>query len=99
MPLSGWLMASTTPVRIPTTVFGLFELPYPLAPDLAVYLTIHRLHAASAIALATLIAGHASAALVHALWWRDGTLARMTFARCREDAQRSRMRRQPSGAG
>jgi cytochrome b561 len=24
MPLSGWLMATTTPVRVPTVVFGLF---------------------------------------------------------------------------
>ena len=37
MPLSGWLMATTTPVRVPTIVFGLFALPYPLAPDLAIY--------------------------------------------------------------
>jgi cytochrome b561 len=34
MPLSGWLMATSTPVRVPTVVFGLFELPYPLTPDL-----------------------------------------------------------------
>ena len=34
MPLSGWLMATTTPVRVPTFVFGLVELPYPLLPDL-----------------------------------------------------------------
>lgn len=39
MPLSGWLMASTTPVRVPTCVFGLFDLPYPLAPGFATYRT------------------------------------------------------------
>ena len=35
LPLSGWLMVTSTPVRVPTIVFGLFELPYPLAPDIA----------------------------------------------------------------
>ncbi len=30
MPVSGWLMVTTTPVRVPTIVFGLFALPYPV---------------------------------------------------------------------
>jgi cytochrome b561 len=77
MVLSGWLMASTTPVRIPTSVFGAFELPYPLAPDLSVYRFAHAIHVVSAIALASLIAVHAAATLVHALLWRDRTLLRM----------------------
>ena len=34
MPASGWLMATTTPVRVPTIVLGLFPLPYPLASNL-----------------------------------------------------------------
>jgi cytochrome b561 len=33
MPLSGWLMATSTPIRVPTWLFGLLELPYPLAPN------------------------------------------------------------------
>jgi cytochrome b561 len=49
MPLSGWLMASTTPVRVPTFVFGLFELPYPLALDFATYRFARAIHVASAI--------------------------------------------------
>jgi polyisoprenoid-binding protein YceI len=77
MPLSGWLMATTTPVRVPTFVFGLFELPYPLAPALPTYQFAHAVHVASGIALASLIALHFAAALVHALLWRDRTLARM----------------------
>jgi hypothetical protein len=47
MPLSGWLMASTTPVRVPTFVFGLFELPYPLALDFATYRFARAIHVAS----------------------------------------------------
>jgi cytochrome b561 len=79
LPLSGWLMATTTPIRVPTVVFGLFTLPYPLQPDLPAYWLAHAAHVTAAIALAALIALHAAAALVHALWWRDGVLARMAW--------------------
>jgi cytochrome b561 len=77
LPLSGFLMATTTPVRIPTTVFGLFELPYALSPDLTIYRFAHVLHVTAAISLAVLIVLHVAAALAHALRWRDRTLARM----------------------
>ena len=77
MPLSGWLMTTTTPIRVPTAVFGLFELPYPLAPDLPTYQLAHAVHVATAITLGMLIALHVGAALLHALWWRDGTMLRM----------------------
>jgi cytochrome b561 len=77
LPLSGWLMATTTPVRVPTVVFGLFTLPYPLQPDLATYKFVHAVHVVAAIALAALVLLHVAAALVHALWWRDRMLARM----------------------
>jgi cytochrome b561 len=77
LPLSGWLMASTTPVRIPTRVFGLFDLPYPLAPDLSAFRFFHAVHVVAAILLAALVVLHVAAALVHALCWRDRTLRRM----------------------
>jgi cytochrome b561 len=77
MPVSGWLMATTTPVRVPTIVFGLFALPYPLAPDLAIYGLARATHVALAMLLATLIVLHVAAALMHALVCRDQTLARM----------------------
>jgi cytochrome b561 len=77
MPLSGWLMASTTPVRVPTSVFGLFELPYPFAPEFATYRFAHGIHVACAISLAWLIAFHVAATLVHSLMWRDHTVRRM----------------------
>jgi cytochrome b561 len=67
LPLSGWLMATTTPVRVPTLVFGLFGLPYPLAPDLATYRLAHAIHVAAAILLAVLVLLHSAAALAHAL--------------------------------
>ena len=77
MPVSGWLMVTTTPVRVPTVVFGQFTLPYPLAPGLTIYQFAHAAHVTLAILLAALIAIHAAAAMVHALVWRDRTLARM----------------------
>lgn len=77
MPLSGWLMATTTPVRVPTFVFGLVELPYLLSPDLTTYRIAHTIHVVSAIFLALLIVLHVAAAIIHAFVWRDRTLARM----------------------
>jgi cytochrome b561 len=77
LPLSGWLMASTTPVRVPTRLFGLLELPYPLAPDLPVFRFFHAVHVAAAILLAALVALHVAAALIHAVYWRDRILQRM----------------------
>jgi cytochrome b561 len=36
-------------------------------------------HVAGAIVLAAIVILHVAAALVHALWWRDGVLARMAW--------------------
>jgi cytochrome b561 len=77
LPLSGWLMVTSTPVRVPTIVFGLFELPYPLGPDIARFRLAHAAHIVLAVALAAVIVLHVAAALVHAWVWRDRTLVRM----------------------
>jgi cytochrome b561 len=77
LPLSGWLMATTTPIRVPTTVFGLFKLPYVLAPDLLIYTFAQAVHLAAAFSLGLFIILHIAAALVHVLWWRDRTMVRM----------------------
>jgi cytochrome b561 len=66
LPLSGWLMTTTTPVRVPTTVFGFLPLPYPLAPNLRTYQFAHAVHVTAAIMLAALVVLHVAAALVHA---------------------------------
>jgi cytochrome b561 len=55
LPASGWFMATTTPVRVPTVVFGLFALPYPMAPTLAIYRIAHNAHVMLAILLSVLI--------------------------------------------
>ena len=77
LTLSGWLMVTSTPVRVPTFVFGLFELPYPLAPDIARFRLAHGAHVVLAVTLAALGVFHVSAALVHAWVWRDRTLRRI----------------------
>jgi cytochrome b561 len=77
LPFSGWLMTTTTPIRVPTTVLGLLELPYPFAPHLPTYQVARAIHVAAAFSLATLIILHVTAAIAHALWWRDRTVARM----------------------
>jgi cytochrome b561 len=81
MPLSAWLMVTTTPVRVPTFAFGLVELPYPLSPDLTTYQIAQTIHVVSAIFLASLVALHVAAAIIHAVLWRDRTLARMLSGR------------------
>jgi len=77
MPLSGWLMASSTPIRVPTSLFGLLELPYPLPPHLATYRLAHTAHLCLALLFASLIALHVAATIVHAFIWHDRTLGRM----------------------
>jgi cytochrome b561 len=77
LPLSGWLMVTSTPVRVPTLVFGQFELPYPLPPDMLRFRLAHGAHVFLAGALAALVVVHVAAALVHAFVWRDRTLRRM----------------------
>jgi cytochrome b561 len=56
---------------VPTFVFGLVELPYPLLPDLTTYEIAHTLHVVSAIFLASLIILHVVAAFIHGFVWQD----------------------------
>jgi cytochrome b561 len=77
LPASGWLMVTSTPVRVPTVVLGLFELPYPLAPDMLRFRLAHGAHIFLAGVLAALVVIHVTAAFVHALVGRDRTLRRM----------------------
>jgi cytochrome b561 len=90
MPVSGWLMASASPLndanaypaQIRNMVFGLFELPDPIAPgDKALEAAFHAIHFYGALALATLLLLHAGAALKHHLVDRDAVLRRMLWGR------------------
>ena len=90
LPLSGWLMASASPLndagafpfQIKNMVFGLFELPDPFDPGSeALEKTFKAVHLWSAVAMAALLAAHAGAALVHHLVRRDRVLLRMVRGR------------------
>ncbi|TYO90861.1 cytochrome b [Oceanicella actignis] len=86
MPVTGWLMASASPLQdaygIRNMVFGLFELPDPFRPgDQAMADALRRAHFLCALALSAVVAGHAAAALRHHFVLRDNVLRRMLIGR------------------
>jgi cytochrome b561 len=90
LPLTGWLMASASPLNDPgaypmqirNMVFGLFEMPDPISPgDRGLEALFKQLHLGGAIALAALLVVHAGAALKHHFVHRDDVLKRMTLGR------------------
>ena len=77
LPVTGWLMASASPLGLPTVWFGLVSIPHPLGPDAALEVLLANLHALGGKALLALAALHAVAAVKHHLSDRDGTLVAM----------------------
>ncbi|MCA3563631.1 MAG: cytochrome b [Methylocystis sp.] len=75
--ISGWVMASATPLPIPTSVFGLFDLPAIVGRDLATYKLALAVHGWLTKALMALIALHVLAALKRHVIDGDGVLSRM----------------------
>lgn len=88
IPLSGWLMVSSSPLGLPTSYFGLFQWPHIwFLADMTragkkavagVFLETHVFLAWSAIVLVAL---HVAGALYHHLIRRDGVLKSMLPAR------------------
>lgn len=90
IPVTGWLMASASPlndpdaypVQVKNMVFGLFELPDPIAPgDKALAETLASVHEILGWVLVALVLIHVGAALKHQFVARDGTLRRMITGR------------------
>ncbi|HUF56183.1 MAG TPA: cytochrome b [Thermohalobaculum sp.] len=86
MPVSGWLMASASPlndadaypVQIRNMVFGLFELPDPWQPgDEALSEALWTVHFGAGVLLSVLVLGHIAAAVKHQSIDRDGLIRRM----------------------
>ena len=86
LPVSGWLMASASPLndadavpfQIRNMVFGLFALPDPFQPGgQALSEAVWWMHAGAAALLAVLVLGHAGAAIKHQSIDRDGLIRRM----------------------
>lgn len=86
LPVSGWLMASASPLQetygIKNMVFTWFELPDPFQPgEKGLESILKSIHAWAAFAMAMILLGHAAAALRHQFMLRDGVLRRMILGR------------------
>lgn len=78
VPLAGWVIASVSPLGIPTFMFDLFVVPHlPLAQSEGAETLWSEVHATLAYTLLCLIVLHALAALYHHVWRRDDVLMRM----------------------
>ena len=75
LPLSGWLVASTT--IIPWKLWWLLPWPSIASPDPDLHALASDLHQVSFICLCTVLAVHVAAALKHHFIDRDDTLTRM----------------------
>lgn len=73
---AGWLVVSTSPLPVPTRVFGLFVAPNIAPPDAALFADATLAHRLAAYAVAVLIALHVAGAAKHSLVDR-GALAGM----------------------
>lgn len=88
LPVTGWLMASASPLGIPTIVFGLFALPHPIGPDADLETVLSVLHLGGGLALLALTALHVAAALKHHLIDHDDVLLAMLPRLRRRDVRR-----------
>lgn len=83
MPLSGWVLVSTSAFKFPTLFFGLFVWPsLPFSSNdvgalKAVNMAAAEAHETLAAFFALLIVGHVAAALYHHFIHRDDVLLRM----------------------
>lgn len=67
-PLMAWFG------QIPVAFLNWFELPSPVAADVAVAATAHRLHAFGATSIMILVLVHVAGTLFHVIFRKDGTL-------------------------
>src|SRR5690606_22672960 len=85
VPLTGWAIASTSPLRIPSLVFDLLVVPdLPRARPAANQLRWSRTPALLAYGAGLLALAHAGAAIHHHFVRRDATLQRMLGATARK---------------
>jgi cytochrome b561 len=76
LPLVGWAMLSAA--RYPIVLYGPLQLP-PIAPqDPELFALLRSTHTVLALLLFVTFLGHVSAALMHALIFRDGVFPSMT---------------------
>ncbi|GGE77430.1 cytochrome b [Stappia taiwanensis] len=93
LPLSGWLMVSSSPWGIPTVLFNTLPVPHlPVPAELGTLAqaeaTLKQVHEALGLFLLLLLAVHVAAALKHHFYDRDTVLTRMLSTRpARQDAE------------
>lgn len=75
LPLVGWSMLSAA--GYPIVLFGALQLPPILPRDIALYALLRATHTVLAFALFATFIAHLSAALMHALIFRDGVFRSM----------------------
>jgi cytochrome b561 len=93
MPVTGFLTAASSPLGIPTVVFGVIPVPHPIAPDKELSETLAFVHENLARVLLALFVVHVGAALRHHLLLRDEILTRMLPESWRGRLDRWRWRR------
>ena len=83
MPLSGWIMVSSSPYGLPTLVFGWFEWPH--LPGIAANEVINNaaktVHGLCAWAFLALLAAHIGAVVKHYLFDHENLLRRMWWTK------------------
>lgn len=65
VPILGYLVAATSPLPVPTLLFGVINLPHILGPDRVLFALLRPLHMLAAVALVALALGHAAMAIRH----------------------------------
>jgi cytochrome b561 len=93
MPVTGFLTAASSPLGIPTVLFGVVPVPHPIGPDKEFSETLAFVHENLARVLLALLAVHVGAALRHHLLLRDEVLTRMLPESWRGRLDRWRWRR------
>ena len=86
MPLTGWALVSSSPMNLPTVLFGIMPLPHlPLPKDKAISESFATLHSIGAWVMIGLLVIHIAAAVVHHFIRRDDVLHHMLpFIRTRK---------------
>ena len=77
LPLTGWLIVSSSPIQVPTVVFGLVPVPHLTGPDEALFEVTQTTHQWLAWCFGVLLVLHIAAALKHHLVLKDQVLRRM----------------------
>jgi len=89
LPLSGWLLASSSSLGLPTIVFGILHLPHPISADASAEWIFGWIHFLGGCALTALAFLHVLAALKHHFINQDSIMRSMLPGRGKLNRKRS----------